>query len=96
MIPLYYSDGITIKAEQLPVNGWEISYNPDDDRFYVEFRVHPYNDVHVAYTFGSSQRKDHHIKSLSNARNWATTHNVAEYIANPEMVKLPVPRGKIV
>ena len=24
-----------IAVSQLPVNGWDISYNPDDDRWYV-------------------------------------------------------------
>lgn len=57
-----------IAVFQLPCNGWEISYNPDDDRWYVEYRTKPHNDLMVAATYAGDR------KGFHNARQYARTH----------------------
>ena len=54
-----------IAIQQETVNGWPISWNPDDGRFYVHNLD---EDQTTAGTF----------TLLRNARYWAKTHNVAE------------------
>lgn len=55
-----------IAVEQLPCNGWVMTYNPDDGRFYVHA---PDDNLTIMKTFGG-------VKGLNNARHWAKTHNI--------------------
>lgn len=50
-----------IAVNQEPVNGWDISYNPDDGRFYVHAR----DENHTVHSI---------VKELRNARQYARTH----------------------
>jgi glutamate/tyrosine decarboxylase-like PLP-dependent enzyme len=50
-----------VAVEQTPVNGWAISFNPDDDRFYVHNA-----DGSTAATF----------TALRNARQYARGHTL--------------------
>ena len=57
-----HSNGL-IAVEQLPKNGWDISYNPDDRRFYVA-QVDEHGDLKTKATFAE----------LRNARQYAGKH----------------------
>ena len=53
-----------IAVEQSTVNGFEISFNPDDDRYYVSKREPIYNDAETVATFNR----------MNNAVYYARTH----------------------
>lgn len=64
---LMLRDKIGIAVEQSSVNGFDISYNPDDDCWYVCDK-NEYNELKTRAVFQPGR------KGFHNARYWAKTH----------------------
>lgn len=60
-------DRLGVSVSQLPVNGFDISYNPDDKRFYVCDK-NAHGDLETVATFAGDD------KGLANAREYARKH----------------------
>jgi hypothetical protein len=59
--------GNTPRIDQPCINGWYITWNPDDARYYVA----PNYDGVAAATFGG-------VRGWSNTVQWAKNHNPAD------------------
>ena len=64
-------DNGLIAVNQLPVNGWLISFNPDNDRFYI------HRDTEEGRTGGDVVHTCGGPSGFRNARRWAIVNDPA-------------------
>lgn len=64
---LIYQPPFGLAVDQAPINGWHISYNPDDDRFYICY-LSSYGDLETRATFANN------AKGIANMRHYARHH----------------------